>query len=209
MKIFECIDSPNKAYIFGFFISDGYILKPDKLNKKPNYILGFEIHKRDIEILDFIQKELNFHILSKQERKNCIRLIINSTKLVKPLLNLGFTNNKTFTVKVPNIDDSLKKDLLRGMIDGDGWITTYKDRRYKIEKDKYTIGICGNKFVLDWVIDFISENISSSFKPKMYHPKNKNEQFFQITYSSINDIKEIKKLLYYDNCFRLKRKFNM
>ena len=62
---FDSIDNPNKAYIIGFIYADGSI------NLKRN-LLTICISEKDLEILEFIKKELNYSgiISSKKIKKN-------------------------------------------------------------------------------------------------------------------------------------------
>jgi hypothetical protein len=117
---FDVIDTPDKAYILGWIISDGYVNK---------YKLTFCI--KDLEILEKIKsimksdhKITNSTYYDKRTDKHYQRyfLQITSKKIVNSLNNLGIYQSKSFTVDLPNIPEHLYQHLIRGIFDGDGYI---------------------------------------------------------------------------------------
>jgi hypothetical protein len=117
---FDNINTPNKAYILGWIMSDGYVSK---------YKLKFGL--KDLEILEFIKSQLESdHKISEifvyDKRTNKIyqqyTLQICSKKISESLNNLGIYQSKSFTVDLPKIDESLYPHLIRGIFDGDGYI---------------------------------------------------------------------------------------
>lgn len=127
---FNNIDTPNKAYILGWIISDGYV----NTNK-----LIFNI--KDLEILELIKTELESeHKISKtssfDKRTNKTyegySLQICSKKLIKSLNKLGIYQAKSFTVELPRIDETLYPHLIRGIFDGDGHIGIGKQKSGKL-----------------------------------------------------------------------------
>lgn len=124
---FEVIDTPNKAYILGFIFADGNVYKNQ---------LSIEIHVRDIELLYFIKRELNtINKISYRKRENtelvCLRVV--SEKICSDLGKYGVVPNKTYLTKhLPNIEEELLPHFLRGLVDGDGWISKTPQGYYKI-----------------------------------------------------------------------------
>jgi hypothetical protein len=117
---FDNINTPNKAYILGWVMSDGYINK---------YKLVFGL--KDLEILEFIKKELNsehkiseIFVYDKRTNKTYRQhtLQICSKKISESLNKLGIHQSKSFTVDLPKIDKSLYPHLIRGLFDGDGYV---------------------------------------------------------------------------------------
>lgn len=117
---FDTINSPDKAYVLGWVISDGYVNK---------YKLTFNL--KDLEILQKIKlimksehKISNTNYYDKRTNKTYTRysLQITSKKLVNSLVNLGIYQAKSFTVDLPNIPKYLYQHLIRGIFDGDGYI---------------------------------------------------------------------------------------
>ena len=122
---FDSIDTPNKAYILGWVISDGYVSK-NKL------VFGL----KDLEILEFIKSEMESgHKISEvfkyDKRTNKTyqqyMLQICSKKIPESLNNLGIFQAKSFTVDLPKIDKILYPHLIRGLFDGDGYVGVGKN----------------------------------------------------------------------------------
>lgn len=119
-NFFEVINTPDKAYILGWIMSDGYVNK---------YKLTFCI--KDLEILEKIKSLMKSeHKIShaftydKRTKKTYERysLQINSKTLVNSLKKLGIYQAKSFTVGLPKISKHLYPHLIRGIFDGDGFI---------------------------------------------------------------------------------------
>jgi hypothetical protein len=117
---FDNIDTPNKAYILGWIMSDGYVSK-NKL------VFGL----KDLEILEFIKSETESgHKISevfvhdKRTNKTYQQHIlqITSKKMSESLNKLGIHQSKSFTVDLPKIDKILYPHLIRGLFDGDGYV---------------------------------------------------------------------------------------
>lgn len=114
---FKQIDTEEKAYIFGFILSDGWI---------SNKILGFTLQSEDVDILDKIKYCMGSkHKISykKYENKKSQKsLIISSLEIVQDLQKLGITNNKSFEASIPFncIPNHLIIHVLRGIFDGGG-----------------------------------------------------------------------------------------
>lgn len=117
---FDNINTPNKAYILGWIMSDGYVSK-NKL------VFGL----KDLEILKFIKSEMESgHKISevfkydKRTDKTYQQhyLQICSKKISESLNKLGIYQSKSFTVDLPKIDKTLYPHLIRGLFDGDGYV---------------------------------------------------------------------------------------
>lgn len=117
---FDNIDTPNKAYILGWIMSDGYVSK-NKL------VFGL----KDLEILEFIKSEMNsghkiseIFVYDKKTNKTYqqYKLQICSKKVSESLNKLGIYHAKSFTVDLPKINKSLYPHLIRGLFDGDGYV---------------------------------------------------------------------------------------
>lgn len=145
---FDNIDTPNKAYILGWIISDGYVNK----NK-----LKFGL--KDLEILEFIKNEMNsghkiseVFIYDNRTKKTYTQysLQICSKKISESLNKLGIHQSKSFTVGLPKMPENLYSHLIRGIFDGDGYIGEGKNS-------------CGNLFPRFSLI--LSEKLYNSLTP--------------------------------------------
>ena len=124
---FDKIDTEHKAYWLGFLFADGCIF---------NNQLSIEIHEKDKELLEKFKEDLNLNSkISIRHRKNtvicCIRM--SSKHLCDTLSNYGIVQNKTKNTRhLPDVPTNLIPHFLRGLIDGDGWISIDKAGYYHI-----------------------------------------------------------------------------
>lgn len=118
---FNSIDTEEKAYVLGFFLADGWITSSGKE-------LGFTVTETDSDILYKIKDVMNVTrevyapTTTGYRSKPKKALVIGSRQIVKSLISLGVTSNKSFDAAIPfaSIPDQLIPDLLRGLFDGDG-----------------------------------------------------------------------------------------
>lgn len=115
---FDTIDNEHKAYWLGFIFANGNVF---------NNQLSLEIHERDIALLEQFKQDLNLNSkISIRHRENtdicCIR--VSSAHMCESLAKYGIVPNKTkMTKHLPAIDSQWLPHFLRGLVDGDGWIT--------------------------------------------------------------------------------------
>ena len=134
---FEIIDSEEKAYILGFYVGDGCVLKCDN----NNYTFNISLQKNDEEILKKIIDIISPYTKLTYENKHInhygyltkdmCRLRISSKQIVETLEkhNLGF--NKTYKQKsVANyVPQNLIRHFIRGYFDADGCISHSNGKR--------------------------------------------------------------------------------
>lgn len=188
---FENIDSYDKAYFLGFMLTDGSVALKEN-------IIRLTLTARDEEILQvFKEKTGNSNNLSlrKDEKHNELTFHLRSSKWKKDLAQYHVVPQKTYSCDMPMLSENMMPHLIRGMIDGDGWIS-YKSP---------AIGFCGNEKVVTHLRDFLVEKLD------VYNVKilQTQEHLWQITWSSKKDISIIGNYIYKDkqDCF-LKRKYN-
>lgn len=126
---FDDINSEEKAYWLGFLSADGWINKNDKNNAG---VTGIELQYCDVNHLKKFNKSIdgNYQITDRwrvctlsndQNKKNhmcCIRIF--SLTMYNSLVNIGFSNNKSYDFHIPNIPHNLIRHYIRGYFDGDG-----------------------------------------------------------------------------------------
>ena len=194
---FDSIDNPNKAYIIGFIYADGSI------NLKRN-LLTICISEKDLEILEFIKKELNYSgiISSKKIKKNnYISLNITSKKLISKLQNIGVIQNKTYESKnLPMIPKLYYNDMIRGIFDGDGGI-------HRGDLRSYVVSFSSNIFILKELKKYF-ENLNINFGKIRLRNKNSIYSGMMET-KKIDNLEKIFNFLYSNpNIFFLQRKYN-
>lgn len=137
--------SEEMAYVLGFFVADGNMIR----GKRGNCYISF--HITDREILEKIKKVLKSnHKIAirmrsyRKKQKDGYRLQIGSKEMFSDLEKLGLTPNKSLTIQFPTIPRSYLSHFVRGYFDGDGHvgITTYR-RADTRSKHFRTVFSCG------------------------------------------------------------------
>lgn len=183
----EIIDSYDKAYFLGFFITDGNVYGND---------VRLQLKNESQYILETLKNKTKSENKVRQDKRGFSTFSVKRKKWVDDLAKYGVIPQKTSTVYFP---DSLPTDLLshfvRGLIDGDGWIS-FKGKQ---------IGFCGNETLVTQLRDFIVQTLD------VYNCKvlKTGENLYQVCWCSKKDIKKIGEYIYKDksDCF-LKIKFD-
>lgn len=194
---FKKIDTKEKAYILGFILGDG-CLDDDSL--EVTIALG------DIEILKFIQSELNCNIQTskvldkrKKQYPNA-RISIGNKPIIRDLKRL-FGGCLKEDRNIPFISPKLEAYLLQGFFDAEGCITwgRRKDRNRIWQKIVFT----SQYKMLETIQNILYKNgISTRLKPKS------NDNCYVIEFSAKNDVLKFLDIIYSNDDFIiLKRKF--
>lgn len=195
--IFEKIDTEEKAYWLGFLYADGYVRE-----RKSGSELRLKLSIRDKEHLlrfkSFISED-NIPIVEEMSgNSKCVKVSINSRKIVQDLIKLGCVGKKSLIITFPKLENNLIHHFIRGYFDGDGWISTKKD-------NSFCFGIVsGSKSMLDAVNKIISKE-SEITETKIYH---RSLNVNNIVYSSVTDIIKIFRFLYKESNIHLNRKMD-
>lgn len=117
---FKEIDSVEKAYLLGLLLTDGYI------NIERN-LVGIDL--TDEDAIMFISDYINVNYTCIEPRGKAkltkYRVIIYGSNYIGELGRLGVIKNKTFLTGGPKLsleEEKYLPDVIRGIIDGDGWI---------------------------------------------------------------------------------------
>jgi hypothetical protein len=190
---FNVIDNEEKAYFIGFIAADGCIHKSG--NK-----LSFSLNIKDIEILEKfceltncgnkISKNRTWDKRTKKYYYSC-SLQVTCKKLIENISKYGLTVSKTKDYIIKNIPDQYMKDLMRGLIDGDGCIDK---RRVKIISTKENITL-----IKEWML---KNNIKTT--ENIISIKEENNVYCFYLYEDRFDFLD---LIYSSNSFCLKRKY--
>lgn len=194
---FENIDTEDKAYFLGFIYADGYIA-----TKKRNRF-SIKIHIKDSHIIESFINCINGEMIPwKQKNRDIIQVSVSGKKIIIDLLNLGLHQNKTFTLKYPDIPIELERHFIRGYFDGDGCIRVKTDSRdgSKIGDMRFVGGSIDMLHTINDRMNFLF----GTKKNSLYGPKNKNYKF--LGWGSMSDIEKIYNGFYEDSNFYLKRK---
>lgn len=193
---FNKIDTPEKAYIIGYFLADGY-LNEDHLE--------FGCSIEDKEILEYISKITGSNLVEdwtmdvKKRRFPRARISIgNKNILIDFLKHCSAKEEK----HIPIISKSLRRFLVLGFFDGDGCITWgyRKDRSRLWHKISFT----SSYRVLEGIQDILLKDLSiaSKIKPK------KDENCFVLEFANKSDVEKFLNYIYPSPDFIvLKRKY--
>ena len=149
---FENIDTEYKAYFLGLMLSDGCV--SDRHNNRQSSIqLKFE--KTDEYILEILKKELNTTNKITTKDINYRSLVVHSNKMACDLNKLYVSTNKTFKCRLPMLENKLlMRHLIRGVIDGDGWICKINST------EKFVIGVCGASQIVFDIMQYLNEELN-------------------------------------------------
>ena len=115
---FETIDSYMKAYFLGFLWADGCVYK-----EGGSYRIQLLTHKKDRFVIEEFLKELNSNYLVRNVRENYVSVRFASEKMFKDLGKHGIIPRKTYEKECPTISDRFIASFIRGLFDGDGYIS--------------------------------------------------------------------------------------
>lgn len=115
---FDKIDSPAKAYAIGFILADGHINVNGRMWNATN---------TDRRVIDYIHSLVGGSILmpkkQKPHHKQSYQLYVCRKNQVDRLEALGLHHDKSYTATWPKVRRDLEVDLLRGYLDGDGYLS--------------------------------------------------------------------------------------
>lgn len=180
-NVFSSINN-DSAWVLGLIVSDGC------LNKECN---KWSICQKDSEILEKIKIIIKTNRPITHRRNpgfangnDIYQLCVQNTKQTHDLVNIGLTPNKSKTATFPSVDDCFKWDVIRGILDGDGWIGF--DR-----KQRYSVGWCGSKDIIHFIGNFIDNYLDDNkIKPKQ------SGNIWVIKFSKKQHVKQILDLIY-------------
>ena len=192
----------KSSYFLGYIFADGNISWNTKKGYYSTTITASEKDKEHLEKLRFLISSTKPLIYSSKTKS--YRLIINSKKLCKKLMEYGLTPRKSLTIKFPNIPLSQLKHFVRGVIDGDGNVRYVKRKR----SPYFEITIAsGSKKFCECLIKSIKQSIGLSANIRkvgnnthiIQYSCNRGEKLAEYIYSNSNIFLERKYLVYKNN----------
>ena len=112
--------SRKMVYILGFTYADGNIYRTS---------LSWDVQKRDIDILEKINKAMHSTYEIKEQRKSSYRLRVNNQILISGAIKHGLLSKKNIRNEIPMIPRGLIKHFIRGYLDGDGWVVIRREKK--------------------------------------------------------------------------------
>ena len=136
----------ESAYVVGFTLSDGHI----HLVGSNTFQIHVAGHAEDVLVKIAAAMDYGGHIYHKGD--GSILLQMNNVKLIEDLHQLGIPlKGKTYVAEYPNnVPPEFERDLIRGLIDGDGW-----SRISKCD-GTYNLGLCGTYNLVNTVNNILN-----------------------------------------------------
>lgn len=194
---FNCIDSPNKAYILGLLYADG-------CNYTKNNLVKITLQEKDKDILLKINtaigsnRPLYFSALSKKNsnHQDAYSLEFANKAISSRLAELGVIPNKSLVLEFPQwLPAYLYRDFIRGYFDGDGHIGKH-------------ISIASSTSFCNSVSAYLDCNLSIC--AHVVNPKNCSPSTSVLYITKRKDIEAFLNFIYYDNAeLYLQRKYDL
>lgn len=199
-EYFDDIDTPDKAYIFGFLMADGNN-NPSKqtismaLQEEDRYILEeMRIKIGSEKTLDFIDYT-NKHDFG-YTYKNQWRLNLFSKKFCEVLAEKGMVPNKSYCLQFPTcIPEKLLSHFVRGYFDGNG----------SISSTSTAISITSTKSFCETLNDLLCEHLD--IHGRLNEASNHNGITYTYIITKISDVIKFLDWIYKDAQMYLIRKY--
>lgn len=198
---FRDIDDEAKAYYVGYLLADGSITKgshSDEYN-----VVQLHLAFKDYGIIELLQQltgnTRKIYVDAKQTR--CMYRA-SSLTMVNDLARFGIVPKKTGCEKpdFSTIPTDLLRHTIRGMIDGDGWISISNTSTGRVA---VSIGICGSYDMCETFTRYFNQALGLGL---LTPSKVKDKNNYKLGYSSIADCKRIIEHLYSNSIVYLRRK---
>ena len=183
---FSNINTPEKAYLLGIMQTDGSIVtKKDHITQHKDYAWYLKIM-----LEEFKDK------ITDSKDNNCRHLQLGNKTIVDDLISYGIVPNKTYEQTDEDIDtlwnsipEKFKSDFIRGLIDGDGNVSYFIQKRGVNES--CNIGFVSIK---ERLIDILIDYIYNKFNYKC--GKDKEGNIYKLRITDYKKSLEIGKFLY-------------
>lgn len=130
-NFFDTIDNFEKAYVLGFILADGHV------NVAGNM---WSITNVDKNAIDYLHSLVGGRVYltkkSKNSHKQAYQLAVCRKRQALQLEALGLKNDKSYTAAWPKVSPELEPDLLRGYLDGDGYLSKTLQRVSAVSASK-------------------------------------------------------------------------
>lgn len=203
-RVFENIDTEEKAYWLGFILADGYLYD----NERHKH-LSLGVGEKDVKHL---YKFLDLFGASEEEKKTIIHqqfggaytrdnivyyAIVCGKDLINDLKKYHLFQRKSGKEK-PFIfsNPDLERAYIRGIFDGDGYIRS----------TQYGFGFVGSFEVMNYIHDFCNRIFNNSFEKVHVTTHGK---IFRFATNGFNKTKEFLDYIYKDASIYLDRKYSL
>jgi|SRR3989344_1046696 len=196
------IKPSNLWYIIGYIATDGS-LSVD--GRHINITSKDRDHLYKIRCALLLENTIGRKTRSISEERNYSQLQLGDVNFYKYLQSLGFTTRKSLTLGKININNLFFNDFLRGIVDGDGNISTWIHRTNNHAQWTLRIYSAAPSFI-NWIKAKIEEEFSINGKLYVRLAKNRTNPIYILKFGKIA-ARNILKQIYYPECLSLERKF--
>lgn len=191
---FEKIDTEEKAYCLGLWMSDGNL-----------YSTVLTLCMTDLDVIEKVKKAVNYGGIiytiepKKTNHKTKYAIHFNCKKMSQDITKYGITPNKSLTLQFPSKDlipENLVKHLIRGIHDGDGSLHYYE--KYK----QWTISFVGTLEVMRGI-----EERSGAKGQYYFHGGDRNSNTWKWCIRKQSDIIKFLHWMYDDSTIYMDRKY--
>lgn len=196
-KVFNNINTEEKAYWLGFLYADGYV---NLERGEVKIVLQDSDYDHLVKFNNFLKS--NYPI--KYDRKYP-KIVICSHEITNDLIKFGCMQAKTHKLQYPKfLKSSLQRHFIRGYFDGDGCITHIKNVKYGYLQPYFNI-VGRKRFILNIQRILMSKCVLNKTKLAKRH-KDRINDIFTLNYGGTNNVKKIYNFLYKNNKIKLDRK---
>lgn len=199
--VFDSIDSEEKAYWLGWYMTDGY-------NHENKGCVSIRLQGKDLEILEklkiFLKTDAPIYIVRRVingVEKTYVELNITSSYFSHSLSKYGIYQNKSHNKSIVMLPLVLLRHFIRGYFDGDGCFSVSK-RSNRTNGYSYQLTFTGNLDPLVRLREIFSENLDTT-KVSIKLRKNLS---YTLHYSGRKVCYKILDWLYQNSTVYLKRK---
>lgn len=198
-NFFEKIDTEEKAYWLGFLTADGSLFKNRNsirlalAEKDKDHVVKFKNALKADHSITIVPA--GGYIGKNGERAMAASITIGNKKLHDDLVKLGFTSKKSCNEKPVELSEELIRHYIRGLFDGDGWISfgpSYRD-----------LGLGMGKEILEYIKYCFEKyaNIKNTYKVQYF------KTVWRYRISSKQEILKALNWMYKDSTIYLDRKY--
>lgn len=142
-RFFSTINTREKAYLLGLFVADGSL----GVRTSTGVLSEFYFVSMDRQLVEMFKDCLVFDgSIGIRKDSGAFYIAIGNKKLGNDLVALGIRNDKSSSAVYPNILSSLDSHFIRGVLDGDGWVTYQTARN---GSKHLAFGIVGTKTLIE------------------------------------------------------------
>jgi len=191
-RFFKEIASEYQAYWLGMIATDGTI-RSDKSRNEIVLSLQISDTKHIQNFIDDIGSTSKVYFVNRNGSDQAYASI-SSKMLKEDLIKLGITPNKSFSLSPPDIDEKIKRHFWRGCFDGDGCITSYRNKYWAVSFN-------GTRDMVEGFVKFLNKEIPIN-RCKIMPRCN----IYTVSYRKQEDVRKIVSLLYSGSTRYLERK---